>query len=65
MLGGWNEAERETLRRTVAERQPFLDYVFCCTDAAGHLQNLGYIRDRRGQERAGAVADGCEVSVVP
>lgn len=27
-LGGWNEAEREKLRRTIAERQPFLDFVF-------------------------------------
>jgi PAS domain S-box-containing protein len=27
-LGGWNEAERDQLRATIAERQPFLDFVF-------------------------------------
>lgn len=27
-LGGWNEAEREMLRTTIAERRPFIDYVF-------------------------------------
>jgi PAS domain S-box-containing protein len=27
-LGGWNEAEREMLRATIAERRPFIDYVF-------------------------------------
>jgi len=37
-LGGWNEAERETLRRTIAERQPFLDYVFSRTGADGSEQ---------------------------
>jgi PAS domain S-box-containing protein len=26
--GGWNEAEREALRATIAARQPFLDFVF-------------------------------------
>ena len=25
---GWDEDERETLRRTIAARQPFLDFVF-------------------------------------
>jgi PAS domain S-box-containing protein len=26
--GGWNEAERDVLRATIAARQPFLDFVF-------------------------------------
>ncbi|HEY8907506.1 MAG TPA: response regulator [Rhodoferax sp.] len=38
LLGGWNEAERETLRRTIAERQPFLDYVFCRIGSDGSEQ---------------------------
>ena len=37
-LGGWNEAEREKLRSTIAERQPFLDYVFCRVGADGGQQ---------------------------
>ena len=37
-LGGWNEAEREKLRSTIAERQPFLDYVFCRVGANGSQQ---------------------------
>ena len=37
-LGGWNEAEREKLRITIAERQPFLDYVFRRTGADGSQQ---------------------------
>ena len=27
-VSGWNEAERDKLRATIAQRQPFLDYVF-------------------------------------
>jgi PAS domain S-box-containing protein len=27
-LGGWNEAERDMLRATIADRRPFIDYVF-------------------------------------
>jgi PAS domain S-box-containing protein len=27
-MDGWNEAERELLRSTIAERRPFIDYVF-------------------------------------
>jgi len=38
--GGWNEAERETLRATIAERQPFLDYVFRRVGANGRLQTF-------------------------
>lgn len=37
-LGGWNEAEREALRLTIAERQPFLDYVFRREAADGSQQ---------------------------
>ena len=39
-LGGWNEAERDKLRATIAERQPFLDYVFCRTGADGKQQTF-------------------------
>ena len=27
-MSGWNEAERDELKRIIAARQPFLDYVF-------------------------------------
>ena len=33
--GGWNEAEREALRGTIAARQPFLDFVFTRVGADG------------------------------
>ncbi|OQW87727.1 MAG: response regulator [Rhodoferax ferrireducens] len=36
--GGWNEAERDKLRHTIAERQPFLDYVFRRVGADGSQQ---------------------------
>jgi PAS domain S-box-containing protein len=39
-LGGWNEAERETLRTTIANRQPFLDYVFRRVAADGSEQTF-------------------------
>jgi PAS domain S-box-containing protein len=32
---GWNEAEREELRATIAARQPFLDFLFNRVDADG------------------------------
>jgi PAS domain S-box-containing protein len=32
---GWNESERETLKATIAARQPFLDFIFTRTDADG------------------------------
>jgi hypothetical protein len=37
-LGGWNEAEREMLRNTIAERRPFIDYVFRRVGADGSEQ---------------------------
>jgi PAS domain S-box-containing protein len=37
-VGGWNEAEREMLRTTIAERRPFIDYVFRRVNADGSLQ---------------------------
>jgi PAS domain S-box-containing protein len=37
-LGGWNEAEREMLRTTIAERRPFIDYVFRRANADGSQQ---------------------------
>jgi PAS domain S-box-containing protein len=39
-LGGWNEAEREMLRTTIAERRPFIDYVFCRVGADGTQQRF-------------------------
>lgn len=39
-LGGWNEAERDKLRSTIAERQPFLDYVFRRVSADGKQQTF-------------------------
>jgi PAS domain S-box-containing protein len=37
---GWNEDERETLRRTIAARQPFLDFVFNRTNPDGSQQSF-------------------------
>lgn len=37
---GWNEAERVKLRNTIAQRQPFLDYVFRRTGEDGHEQSF-------------------------
>jgi PAS domain S-box-containing protein len=37
-VAGWNEAEREELRATIAARQPFLDFVFSRTNADGSVQ---------------------------
>jgi PAS domain S-box-containing protein len=39
-VGGWNEAEREMLRATIAERQPFIDYVFRRVGADGGVQSF-------------------------
>jgi len=39
-LGGWVEAERDQLRRTIAERQPFLDYVFRRVGTDGSQQTF-------------------------
>ena len=37
---GWNEAEREYLRTTIAARQPFLDFVFTRNAADGSQQQF-------------------------
>jgi PAS domain S-box-containing protein len=37
-VGGWNEAEREMLRATIAERRPFIDYLFRRVGADGSQQ---------------------------
>ncbi len=37
---GWNEAERATLRATIAARQPFLDFIFSRTNADGSQQKF-------------------------
>jgi len=37
---GWNEAEREALRATIAARQPFLDFVFSRVNADGSRQKF-------------------------
>jgi CheY-like chemotaxis protein len=39
-LGGWNLAERELLLATIANRQPFLDFVFHRVDDAGVQQRF-------------------------
>jgi len=35
---GWNEAERDLLRTTIADRQPFLDFLFSRVNADGSQQ---------------------------
>jgi PAS domain S-box-containing protein len=37
---GWNETERELLRQTIADRQPFLDFVCTRTRADGSRQQF-------------------------
>jgi PAS domain S-box-containing protein len=37
---GWNEAEREVLRSTIAARQPFLDFLFSRVNADGSRQQF-------------------------
>ena len=39
-LTGWNQAEREALRAMIANRQPFLDYVFSRVTADGSQQKF-------------------------
>ena len=39
-MTGWNDAEREVLRAKIADRQPFLDYVFSRIAANGVLQKF-------------------------
>ena len=37
---GWNETQRQTLRKLIADRQPFLDFVFSRSGADGSKQNF-------------------------
>lgn len=37
---GWNEAQREVLRAAIAQRQPFLDFVFSRVNADGSEQRF-------------------------
>lgn len=37
---GWNEAEREALRATIAARQPFLDFIFSRVNPDGSQQEF-------------------------
>jgi PAS domain S-box-containing protein len=39
-MTGWNEAERETLQAKIADRQPFLDFVFSRVNADGSQQKF-------------------------
>jgi len=39
-VAGWNEAEREVLRETIAARQPFLDFAFSRVNADGSQQQF-------------------------
>ncbi len=39
-VAGWNEAEREVLRSTIAARQPFLDFLFSRVNADGSRQQF-------------------------
>jgi len=40
LADGWDEAERDKLRTTIANREPFLDYVFHRVDADGSQQSF-------------------------
>ena len=39
-VAGWNEAEREVLRATIADRQPFLDFLFSRVNTDGSQQRF-------------------------
>jgi PAS domain S-box-containing protein len=39
-VAGWNEAERELLRATIADRKPFLDFLFSRVNADGSQQRF-------------------------
>lgn len=39
-VAGWNEAEREVLQAMIADRQPFLDFVFSRVNADGSTQKF-------------------------
>jgi PAS domain S-box-containing protein len=40
LTAGWNEAEREVLRAKIADRQPFLDFVFSRVNPDGSRQRF-------------------------
>lgn len=40
LVNGWNEAERDKLRAAIAERKPFLDFVFHRVNANGSEQTF-------------------------
>ena len=39
-VAGWNEAERDVLRATIADRQPFTDFLFSRVNADGSQQKF-------------------------
>lgn len=39
-LTGWNEDERQLLQATIADRQPFLDFIFSRVNADGSKQTF-------------------------
>ncbi len=39
-MGGWNDDEREVVRAKIADRQPFLDYVFSRINSNGSQQKF-------------------------
>ena len=39
-VAGWNEAEREILRATIADRKPFLDFLFSRVNTDGSQQQF-------------------------
>ena len=39
-IGGWNEAEQKTLKERIAERQPFLDFIFSRVNVDGSQQQF-------------------------
>jgi PAS domain S-box-containing protein len=40
LAGGWNEVERAELKSAIADRRPFLDFVFSRTSADGSVQRF-------------------------
>ena len=39
-MGGWNEAERKVLQAKIANREPFLDFMFSRTNGDGSRQTF-------------------------
>jgi len=65
---GWNEAERERLLATIAERQPFLDFVFSRVNADGSQQKFqvsGEPMFNRSSRFIGYRGIGVELNVAP